>query len=179
MSEMHFEKGQILVYGTNGICVVDDIRPMKIAMDAKPEPYYILKLKRDARSSVSIPVRSIMLTSKMRDVMTAGEIQDMFAEAKEHKMGWEADRRTRTEKFRDILLEGVSSDLLRMVICIYERKKRLASDGKKLPVTDGNTFKSAVKLLEEEVGYAMDMDQDKVASYIMKKVGIKSDIDEA
>ena len=36
-------KGQYVVYGTNGICLVEDVRMMKFALDTEKNPYCILK----------------------------------------------------------------------------------------------------------------------------------------
>ena len=160
MGKMHFEKGQLLVYGTSGVCVLDDIRLMKITSDSLPEPYYILKLKRDTR-----------------ELMSRDDIINMLEGAKDDLMEWDTDRRARTDRFRDILLDGVSDDLLRMVICLYEREKVLYKQGKKLPVTDSNTLKSAVKLLEEEFSYVLEIPQEEVGAFIRKELEIPDDIE--
>ncbi|MBQ6496192.1 MAG: CarD family transcriptional regulator [Firmicutes bacterium] len=177
MGKMHFEKGQLLVYGTSGVCVLDDIRLMKITSDSLPEPYYILKLKRDTQSSVFVPVGNEALTSKMRELMSRDDIINMLEGAKDDLMEWDTDRRARTDRFRDILLDGVSDDLLRMVICLYEREKVLYKQGKKLPVTDSNTLKSAVKLLEEEFSYVLEIPQEEVGAFIRKELEIPDDIE--
>ncbi|MDO4870348.1 MAG: CarD family transcriptional regulator [Bacillota bacterium] len=177
MDKMQFEKGQIIVYGTSGICVIDDIKPVKITMDSKPELYYVLKLLKDEQSKVFVPVNNEKLTSKMRDLMKKEDIIDMLKGGRSDIMEWNTDRRERAETFRDILVDGVSDDLLRMVVCLYERKKKLYVTGKKLPVTDGNTLKSAVKLLEEEVAYVLNIEEDKVGAYIRKQLGISEDME--
>ena len=177
MGKMQFEKGQIIAYGTNGICIVDDIKPMKIISDAPLEPYYVLKLKRDTQSKVFVPVGNETLTSKMRDPMEKEEILDMLKHVKSDKMKWDTDRRARADMFRDILVEGVSLGLLKMVICLYERKRYLYKSGKKLPVTDTNTLKTAVRLLEEEVGYVLDIDEDKVGAFIRGELGLPDDVE--
>ena len=175
MKEMQFKKGQMLSYGTNGICIVDDIKTMKITLDSKPEPYYILKLKRDAQSTVSVPVANKMLTSKMREPMSKDQINTMLHSAKERRMVWTSDRRSRNDRFREIMVDGVSTDLLRMIMCIYERKNKLYKEGKKLPVTDANTLKNAVRLFEEEVAYVFEMPEEDVAPYVKKTMGIRYD----
>ena len=177
MDKMQYEKGQMIVYGTSGICIIDDIINMKITSDAKPEKYYVLQLKRDDQSKVFVPVNNEHLTSKMRDLMKKDEIIDLLKGAKQDVMEWDTDRRARADMFRDILVDGVGLDLLRMVICLFERKKELFQQGKKLPVTDSNTLKSAVKLIEEEVAYVLDISEEEVGPFIMKELGVTDDID--
>ena len=47
MDKMQYDKGQMIVYGTSGICIIDDIINMRITSDSKPEKYYVLHQKRD------------------------------------------------------------------------------------------------------------------------------------
>ena len=168
-----FETGQVLAYGMNGICTVDEIKSMKITQDSKPELYYVLRLRRDDKSFVSVPVANEKLTAKIRQPMSREMVQEMLKDAKTKKMVWDSDRRARSERFREIINGGVSTDLLRMIVCINDRKRKLYKEGKKLPVTDTNTFKSAVKLFEEEVAYVIGIREEEVVSYVRETANIR------
>ena len=168
-----FETGQVLAYGMNGICTVDEIKSMKITQDSKPELYYVLRLRRDDKSFVSVPVANEKLISKIRQPMSKENVQEMLKDAKTKKMVWDSDRRARSERFREIINGGVSTDLLRMIVCINDRKRKLYKEGKKLPVTDTNTFKSAVKLFEEEVAYVIGIGEEEVGSYVLETANIR------
>ena len=172
-----FETGQVLAYGMNGICTVDEIKSMKITQDSKPELYYVLRLRRDDKSFVSVPVANEKLTSKIRQPMSREMVQEMLKDAKTKKMVWDSDRRARSERFREIINGGVSTDLLRMIVCINDRKRKLYKEGKKLPVTDTNTFKSAVKLFEEEVAYVIGIGEEEVGSYVLETANIRYSLD--
>ena len=168
-----FETGQVLAYGMNGICTVDEIKSMKITQDSKPELYYVLRLRRDDKSFVSVPVANEKLTAKIRQPMSREMVQEMLKDAKTKKMVWDSDRRARSERFREIINGGVSTDLLRMIVCINDRKRKLYKEGKKLPVTDTNTLKSAVKLFEEEVAYVIGIGEEEVGSYVLETANIR------
>ena len=170
MDKMQLEKGQIVVYGTSGICVIEEIKPIKITMDSRPEPYYVLRQKSNSQSTVFVPVGNDKLTSKIRRPMTREEILSMFSRVRSDRMKWDTDRRVRTDRFREILAGGVSDDLLRMAVCLHERKDKLFDDGKRLPVTDINTLKSVSQLLEEEVSYAFGIDEKDAGEYIKKEM---------
>ena len=172
-----FETGQVLAYGMNGICTVDEIKSMKITQDSKPELYYVLRLRRDDKSFVSVPVANEKLISKIRQPMSREMVQEMLKDAKTKKMVWDSDRRARSERFREIISGGVSTDLLRMIVCINDRKRKLYKEGKKLPVTDTNTFKSAVKLFEEEVAYVIGIGEEEVGSYVLETANIRYSLD--
>lgn len=172
MDRMQYETGQNIVYGSNGICVVDDIRRMKITSDSPLEPYYVLKLKRDMKTTIFVPANNMELTAKMRAPMKKDEIISMLEEPEEYRVAWIADRRNREELFHEILREGTSRDLLHMVICLYKRKEELFREGKRLSETDTKTLKTATGLLEEEVAFVLEISSDDVAGYIMQKLGV-------
>ena len=62
-----------------------------------------------------------------------------------------------------------------MIICIYEKKRELAKNGKKLSVTDQGTLKSAEKLVEEEFAWALDMDPKDVPAFIRRRLHIQEE----
>ena len=172
MDKMQYEKGQTIVYGSNGICVVDDVRRMKITSDSPSKPYYVLKLKRDMNTTILVPVNNVELVSKMREPIEKDEIISMLEETDEQKMAWNADIKARNNLFHEILHKGTSRDLLRMVICLYKRKEMLFKEGKQLSEADKRTLRTATGLLEEEVAFVLEISSDDVADYIMCKLGV-------
>ena len=62
-----------------------------------------------------------------------------------------------------------------MIRCIYEKKRELARQGKKLSVTDTTTLRSAEKLVEEEFAWVLDLDPEEVPAFIRKRLHIQED----
>lgn len=52
MSESGFEKGRYVVYGTNGICIIEDVKSMKFAAGMPEKMYYILSPVGNPTSTV-------------------------------------------------------------------------------------------------------------------------------
>ena len=75
-------------------------------------------------------------------------------------------RRVRSERFHEILSQGVTQDMLLMIRCIYLKKRELAGTGKNLPTTDGNTLKTAERLVEEEFAYTLGIKTSEVGPNI-------------
>ena len=145
-------KGQYVVYGTNGICLVEDVRMMKFAL--------------------YVPLNNEKLMGKLRPVMTKKEIDSLLLGMKDKEIIWDGDRRNRTERFHDILVGGVTQKLLLMIRCIYMKKRELVLVGKALSATDENTLKSAEKLVEEEFSYALHIPREEVTGYIRSLLGV-------
>ena len=104
--------------------------------------------------------------------MTREEINDLLLGMKGKELEWEKDRRVRSERFHEILSQGVTQDMLLMIRCIYLKKRELAGTGKNLPTTDGNTLKTAERLVEEEFAYTLGIKTSEVGPYIRKLLGM-------
>lgn len=165
--------GEYVVYGTNGVCMVEDIKMMRFALDTEKNPYCILKPAGNESSTIYVPLNNEKLMSKVRPVMTKEEIDSLLLGMRDKEIVWDGDRRNRTERFHDILLNGVTQKLLLMIRCIYMKKQELMSVGKSLSTTDDNTLKSAEKLVEEEFSHALDIPRDDVSGYIRSLLEIE------
>ena len=172
MEESRIVKGEYVVYGTNGVCVVDDIRMMRFAADNEKNPYCILKPAGNDNSTIYVPMNNQKLMRKLRPVMTKEEIDELLLGMRDKEIAWDTDRRSRTENFHEILTGGVTQRLLLMIRCIYVKKRELASSGKSISTTDENTLKSAEKLVEEEFSYALDIPRDGVSGYIRELLNV-------
>lgn len=169
MNELKFKEGQLLAYGTNGVCIVDEIKPVRLTSEM-PENYYVLRQLRDEDSRIFVPVNNERLTSKMRQLLTSEEIHQLVLKVNDDKFEWVKDRRARIEEFKNILAGGVSLELIRMITCIRERIADLDKDGKKLPVTDANTLKAAERLVDEEFSYVLKMETNELRKYLKKTI---------
>lgn len=172
MDSSSFNKGEYVVYGTNGICLIEDIKMMKFALDTEKSNYYILKPASNGASTIYVPMGNANLVGKMRPIMTKEEIDSLLLGMRDKEIEWEKDRRYRAETFHEILVKGVTQKLLLMIRCIYLKKIELMPLGKKLPTTDENTLKSAEKLVEEEFAYALQISRVDVGRYIRKLLNV-------
>lgn len=172
MDSSRFAKGEYVVYGTNGICLIEDIRLMKFALDTEKSDYYILKPASNDASTIYVPMKNEKLVGKMRSIMTKDEIDSLLLGMRDKEIQWEKDRRYRSEIFHEILVKGVTQKLLLMIRCIYMKKRELLPLGKKLPTTDENTLKAAEKLVEEEFAYSLEIPRTDVGKYIRRLLDV-------
>ena len=175
MNEAQYEAGQYVVYGTNGICIVDSIELMSFTSDAPKEMYYVLRQHKHSETCFFVPLKNEALLSKLREPMTREDIEDILMGLSDDDVKWVTDRRARGDYFKSILNEGVSGHLLNMIRCIYEKKRELARQGKKLSVTDTTTLRSAEKLVEEEFAWALGLDPQEVPAFIRKRLHIQEE----
>ena len=166
MNRNGFDIGEYVSYGINGMCNIEDIRPMQLSQSVEKMMYYILRPESNPKSTIFVPVNNQKLVSKMRELMTQDEINAMLVRMKDRTLEWEKDVRFRTESFHEILSNGVNQDLILMIRCLHRKRQELVQLGKKLPARDSNTLKTAERLVEEEFAHVLHIKCEEVSDYI-------------
>ena len=166
MNRNGFDIGEYVSYGINGMCNIEDIRPMQLSQSVEKMMYYILRPESNPKSTIFVPVNNQKLVSKMRELMTKDEINAMLERMKDRTLEWEKDVRFRTESFHEILNNGVNQDLILMIRCLHRKRQELVQLGKKLPARDSNTLKTAERLVEEEFAHVLHIKCEEVSDYI-------------
>ena len=166
MNRNGFDIGEYVSYGINGMCNIEDIRPMQLSQCVEKMMYYILRPESNPKSTIFVPVNNQKLVSKMRELMTKDEINAMLVRMKDRTLEWEKDVRFRTESFHEILSNGVNQDLILMIRCLHRKRQELVQLGKKLPARDSNTLKTAERLVEEEFAHVLHIKCEEVSDYI-------------
>ena len=166
MNRNGFDIGEYVSYGLNGMCNIEDIRPMQLSQSVEKMMYYILRPESNPKSTIFVPVNNQKLVSKMREPMTKDEINAMLVRMKDRTLEWEKDVRFRTESFHEILNNGVNQDLILMIRCLHRKRQELVQLGKKLPARDSNTLKTAERLVEEEFAHVLHIKCEEVSDYI-------------
>ena len=157
MNRNGFDIGEYVSYGINGMCNIEDIRPMQLSQSVEKMMYYILRPESNPKSTIFVPVNNQKLVSKMRELMTKDEINAMLVRMKDRTLEWEKDVRFRTESFHDLIL---------MIRCLHRKRQELVQLGKKLPARDSNTLKTAERLVEEEFAHVLHIKCEEVSDYI-------------
>ena len=166
MNRNGFDIGEYVSYGINGMCNIEDIRPMQLSQSVEKMMYYILRPESNPKSTIFVPVNNQKLVSKMREPMTKDEINAMLVRMKDRTLEWEKDVRFRTESFHEILNNGVNQDLILMIRCLHRKRQELVQLGKKLPARDSNTLKTAERLVEAEFAHVLHIKCEEVSDYI-------------
>jgi RNA polymerase-interacting CarD/CdnL/TRCF family regulator len=164
MSEK-YSIGDFVVYDIYGICIVNKIENLSLISGTPKRKYYILSPINSPASTYYVPV-SGEAVNKLRLPMTETEIQQLLLKAKSSSPAWIEKRQERNEYANRILSMGITPDLISLIGCLYNRKKLLENQGKRLCATDENTFSLAEKILREEFAFSLNIPADKVSEYI-------------
>ena len=152
-----FEIGGYVIYRSEGVCVVSDIRYENFGGSSKGEKYYILSPLNDRKSTVFVPVENEKLVGMMRGLLSASDIEKMIAELRDERLEWIADSRGRGNRFKEILAIGDRRELIVLANTVREKIEATKADGRKPCATDINALRKAEFLLFEEFSATLEI----------------------
>ena len=163
--------GTYVVYGSQGVCRIEDIRRENLTGEQKD--YYILSPADDPKMTVYVPVDSATLTGQMRSLLSEAELEALIRDgSRDGVLEWINDPRQRNEMFKSILNSGDRRMLFRLLRTIHERREAQAAVGRKLYAADELVFERAAKLLHGESATILHISASEVSDYIAARLGL-------
>ena len=155
--------GDTIVYGSNGVMTVVDIREETIGGEVYR--YFVLQSPTGHKDSLTfVPVDNEKLVSTMRPLLNRDEalsVINSFAEVNEAE--WISDNRARAEKFKEIIESGDHKAIIAVIKAIRQSSIRRSEEGKKNYLSDDASMRKAEHALYSELSLVLGIDEDKVA----------------
>lgn len=163
-----YEVGEKVIYGTQGICEIEDISSGDLGDDDRK--YYILCPLSDPRSKIYVPCDNEKLLGKIRKILSPSEIDTVIGTVEPDGMEWIANDNQRKEFCSGILRDGDRKKLMEMVEMLNRRQNELKSQKKHFHLTDERFLKEAEKILSEEFSFSLGIPQSAVSDYIISRL---------
>jgi len=164
MAEYRFNKGDFVVYGSSGVCKIEEIGD--ITFGKLTQCYYTLRPIADQSSLTYVPCDNEALTAKLRFVLSKEEIEEILQLHLDSSVSWDNDRKVRLALFRDILAGGDPAALLALIRCIMLKRIELEADNRKLSLSDSETLRAAMFSINSEFAFALGIERHEVEDYI-------------
>ncbi len=166
-----FQKGEYIIYGSTGVCQVEEIGMPEGFSGADPNrTYYTLRPVYDV-GSIYIPVDT---TVYMRAVMTKEQADALVVKLPELAVDEFESRNMKM--MSDHYLEAIQShdceQLLRLIKTVGVKVKEAAAKGKRPGQTDQRFMKRAEDLLYGEFAVSLNMPLAEVSGYIHDAMGV-------
>ena len=142
--------GDLVIYGTNGVCRVEDLREESFAGVARS--YYILRPISDTgNSKIFVPADNEALLALMYKPLSAAELAKVIRSAPLlTDPEWPKDRRMRSKKCKEILSSG---DRLRLISFVKTVQKSAVPP----TVAEETACLRAATMLYEEFSLVFDL----------------------
>ena len=164
-----YQIGDMIHYGSTGVCRVLDIKTQNLPGVKKDQLFYILKpLYQDC--TISSPVdnqkvftRPIIIKEEANHLIDT--IPSIKAEAYHSRV-----LRDLAEHYEASFASHSCADLIELTMSIYAKKKLLEQQKRKFGAVDERYMKRGEDMLFGELAAALEIKKDEVQEYIHKRI---------
>lgn len=159
-----FQKGEYVIYGNNGICLIQDITTLNIPGVDKNRQYYLLKPVYASGSTVYTPVDTA--ETSLRHALSKDEADSLIRSIPDIPLIPLADEKTLEKTYKEYMRSNNCKAWVQLIKTIYLRKERRIMKGYKVTALDNRYFNLAETSLYGELSIALGKPRDEVKSYI-------------
>ena len=164
-----FQPGELVVYGTTGVCRVEEITRPNLSGPDRNKTYYLLKpLYQDG--VIYAPVENAK--APMRPVISAKAAEALI----------DLIPTIKAEVFRGPTLQALAQhyqsavrtsdckELVELMMSIYAKRRQAEAQNRRLGMVDERYMKQAERLLHGELSVALGIPLEEVQPYIARRV---------
>ena len=163
-----FDVGDYIIYGSNGVCKITNVGPMKVSGLSKDKLYYTLIPCYIRDSEIFTPVDNERVV--MRRVMTKDEANQFVNDIDTIGKLKIIEEKKRELEYRQAVLSCDPKILVELMKTIKERMDKRVADGKKITASDAKYFHIAEEGLFGELAVSLELKKDEVKDYLKGKV---------
>ena len=165
-----FGKGEYIVYGTTGVCLVTDITSMSANGQDQEKLYYVLEPVGVRGNRIMTPVENNK--SVLRPVLSREEAYGLIDQIKEVDELGITDDRQREARYKEALKTCDCRQWLGIINTMYSRKKDRLSRGKRLTEVDERYLKKAKENLYRELSIPLEISEEEVEQFIAERINL-------
>ena len=165
-----FEIGEYIVYGTKGVCKVEDIAHVDIPGASKDRLYYVLQQIEGGTGKIYVPTDNDKVV--MRKVITKEAAEDLIRRMPEIEQMWVDNDKQREAMYKEAMRTCDYNEWVSMIKTLYFRKKERTAQGKKVTALDERYLKAAENELYSELSLILGIPKSEVLSYIREQIQI-------
>ena len=133
-----FQKGEYVIYGNNGICLIQDITTLNIAGVNKDRQYYLLKPVYASGSTVYTPVDTA--ETALRHALSKDEADSLIRSIPDIPLIPLTDEKTLEKTYKEYMRSNNCKAWVQLIKTIYLRKERRLMKGYKVTALDNRYF---------------------------------------
>lgn len=163
-----FNVGEYIICGSNGVCQVENIGPMKVPGVAKNRIYYTLTPVYSDSSTVYTPTDNQKIV--MRPVLTKEEVCELVDDIGDIEILQIEDARRREGVFKEALKSCDCRELVKVIKTLYLQKESRIAKGKKNTSSDEKYLNIAEDSLYGELAIPLEMKREEVGQFIYSRI---------
>lgn len=165
-----FEIGEYIVYGSKGVCQIEDISNIDISGANKERIYYVMHQIENETGKLYVPIDNEKIV--MRRVITKAEAEDLIRSMPEIEPLWVDDDKKREIMYKEAIRTCDYNEWVRIIKTLYFRKKERIVQGKKVTALDEKYLKAAENELYSELSLVLEIPKAEVLNYIKAQIEV-------
>lgn len=163
-----FERGEYVVYGTSGVCKVEEITTMNMEGVSKERLYYVLTPLSQNGGKIFTPTDN--QKTLMRKILSKEEASQLIEEIPEIEELWIINERAREEMYKNCMRSCDCREWIKIIKTLYLRKRERTAQGKKVTATDEKYLRMAEEQLYLELSIPLEIPKEGMESYITAQI---------
>ncbi len=163
-----FNVGDMMVYGTNGVCSVSAICASPFDKSDTRTFYTLTPISDNANLVIYTPVENEHVV--MRTLITKEEAEAILLDfGKYEPVKVEIEKRRR-DAYRDVIQSGDPRDFIRIIKTVKARRDEFRRTRRRLPDLDNDFEHTAKKCLYSELSVVLGLTREEVHKLISEKL---------
>lgn len=167
-----FETGDYIIYGSNGVCRVEEVGTLNISGIPKDRKYYTLQPMYSKGSKVFTPVDNDKVV--MRPILTETEAKKIIDGIRETEELWIEDISKRENVYKESMKKCDCLEWIKIIKTLYTKRKERLAEGKKVTAGDEKYLRLAEDNLYGELAISLNIERTEVEGYIISKVEVEA-----
>lgn len=163
-----FERGEYIVYGTSGVCKVEDITTMNLEGISKEKLFYTLSPLSQNGGRIFTPVDN--QKTLMRPILSQEEAKDLINDIPQIEGLWIVNDKQREQTYRECMRDCDCRGWIKIIKTLYLRKIERSAQGKKVTATDEKYLKLAEERLYSELSIPLEIPKERMEAYIAEQI---------
>lgn len=163
-----FEKGGYIVYGTTGVCQIEDITTLHMNGADDQRLYYVMHPCFQKGNTIFTPVDSGKIP--IRAVMTPEEARELVDAIPEIEELWEKNDKERERRYKEAIRGCNPREWIQIIKTSYQRRQQRLAQGKKATTVDERYFRTAEDRLYAELAIALGLSKDEIKDFITEQL---------
>lgn len=163
-----FEKGEYVVYGSKGVCWIQDITNIDIPGADQKRLYYIMHPVQNSEQTVYLPTDSTKAI--IRRVMTREEANQLIQEIPSIEDLEVPNEKQREASYRQALHGCSGRAWVSILKTLNKRKEERLAAGKKVTALDERYLRVTEQELYGELSVALGIEKENMHDYIQEQI---------
>ena len=161
-----YNKGDNVIYGSKGVCVIEDITTVPFENAPKDKMYYVLFVISN-ESKIYVPVD--IADSRMRKVLDKTDAKELIKKIPSIEPIEIRNEKQLEDVYKNAMHTNDSVEWIRLIKCIHSRRQQRLSQGKQMTSLDKKYMDIAEDALYLELGTALGIEKGAVLDLILKE----------